>query len=849
MRTVNVNEHEHEHEHENVGVNAGTSTNTSADQLLIQDLKKSGLDDNDNSLKAYLAQETELAAVGLRPHLYLDGPQVGAPGYVIPYYDCRGARAPFYRIKVFRPVPNAARYLQPRNTSTWIYYPPSFAALVAELLKGKGRTKVNGYPGAILLTEGEKKAAKACQEGFPTCAVGGVHSWRSHIVTLPEGTQFLKNTSNETVARLPSGALTVDATSDKKAVLAAGFADLLRLLVEHELQIIIAFDSDSPANPEVVKARAELGFEFRVRGIPTHRIRALDLPTVPDQKMGLDDFLVAHGAPSLDKLVDRCVSAKSAFPVHPNLKQLVNKRLSGSLERSEAKGLSLMLTADLDRHGIRMVEKGTGTPYYFDSRGKTLLPVNLLHHHQEPLHETRFGEFLYRQYDIGQADTKLIPWLAAAFTGEEPISLVEPRSVLALLPGNRLAYQTDDGHFVVVSGDPKNPIAIYENGSEGLLFRADQVEPIDARALEQEVRSQIRWLATKPSYQEMYWPKVLEQMQFCREGDAKILACLSYISPWLLRWNGTQLPIELMIGEPASGKSSCYSLRLQILNGRPTLRNQPADMRDWYASITSSDGLHVVDNVHLINKELRQRLSDELARITTEPSPYVELRKLFTTSENYRIPVRTVFAMTAIQQPFFNADILQRSLIMEVKAVGKEHVSDWAGNALKSLGGRINWLAHQLAVLHHFFRRADQGEWKPDQRSGHRLAHFEQMFQLIGNIIGAPDIDIVSTSLAGTAQRQVSEYDWTMEGLKEFADYYKPILTRNPKEVFTLDDVVAWALASEEYKDNQLLVNARRLARYIKSHKFMVEQVAGFQLQNRKQGNREAYCLVEVKQV
>lgn len=815
----------------------------SADQLLQEDLNRSGLKVGD--LDAHLAQETELAAVGIRPHLYLGAPDVGTPGYVIPYYDINGQRAPFYRVRLFSPLPKGARYLQPSNTGSWIYFPKSFAPLLQQAKEGRIRTKMNGFPAAILMTEGEKKAAKACSLGYPCAAVGGIYNWRTRTVILPEGTQLMKDRDNQIIAKIQSGHTFVP-TSDRRAVLAGGLEPLMKAISESGLQIVFVFDSDNPPNKDVGAACAELAFEFRVNGLPVNRIRQLVLPVDQGKKMGLDDFLVAYGPQTFDKLLEETLSAKSAFPVHPNLRGLLNRRISAQLDRTEAKELTLMILADMDRHGQRMIEKGTNTPYFFDSRTKTLMKVNLLQHHSEPLHETRFGEYLYRNYDIAQADLKVMQWLAAGFTGEEPVQTVEPRSTLALMPGNRLAYQLDDGHFCIVSGDPQNPIRVVENGTEGLLFRSDQVEPMAHGELVQEVKRQIQWLQRKPKYEELYWPRALDQMKFSREHDPKVMACLSYMSPWLLRWNGAQLPVELMVGEPGSGKSSLYSLRLQILNGRPALRNQPTDVRDWYASITSADGLHVVDNVHMVNKELRQRLSDEICRIVTEPAPYVEMRKLFTTSDNFRVPVRTVFAMTAIQQPFLNADILQRSVIFEVQAVGKDHLSDWAAAALKSFGGRTGWLAHHLAVLHMFFRQAATG-WSATYRSGHRLAHFEQMFRMIGNIIGVPDAEIIGETLAGVAEAQVSEYDWTMEGLKEFNADNIDDMARNPKLVMTLEDVAMWAQSREEYSDNQTLTNARRLSRYIKAHKYMVENVAGFVEQSFKTGNRVAYRLVRLK--
>lgn len=814
-----------------------------AEQLLQEDLAKSGLKTND--LDAYLADEAELTSVGIRSHLYLNSPGVTTPGFVIPYYDISGQRAPFYRVKLFRPLPKGARYLQPQNSGSWLYYPKTFGPLARTLALGRGRTKINGFPGAIILTEGEKKAAKACLEGFPTCAVGGVYNWRSRSVILPEGTLLTKNRDNQIVAKMESGT-TVDPTSDRRAFLANGLESLIKYIMANNLQIVIAFDSDNPRNNDVEAAAAELAFELRIHGVPTHRIRQLHLPAEPGRKIGLDDFLVSHTSDALDNLLEKVCEVKNAFPAHPNLKELINKRMAGNMARNEAKELSLMILSDMDRHGQRMIEKNTDTPFFFDGRSKSLLRVNLMQHHSEPLHETKFGKFLYRTYDAGQADLKLIQWLASGFTGEEPVSMVEPRSVLALLPGNRIAHQIDDGHFSIIGGDPKNPIAICENGSENLLFKADQVEPVDRLKLIQEVKKQIAWLESKPTYRDLYWPMALRSFKFARDTDAKVMSVLSYMSPWLQRWNGAQLPVELMVGEPGSGKSSLYSLRLQILNGRPALRNQPTDVRDWYASIVSQDGLHVVDNVHMVNKDLRQRLSDEICRIVTEPAPYIEMRKLFTTTDNYRLPVRTVFAFTAIQQPFMSADILQRSMIMELQAIGREHDSDWAGGVLESFGGRICWLAHQLAVMHMFFRKVNNGGWNNTYKSGHRLAHFEQLFRIIGGIIGLPDAELLGATLVKAAEAQVSEYDWTMEALKAFATEHLQGMLSDPRLVFTIPNVSEWAQTREEFTQNQTVIDARRLSRYVKSHKYMVEKVCGFVLQSNKHANRDAYRLQKV---
>ncbi|MEB3061084.1 hypothetical protein VJJ74_08015, partial [Parvimonas micra] len=87
------------------------------------------------------------------------------------------------------------------------------------------------------------------------------------------------------------------------------------------------------------------------------------------------------------------------------------------------------------------------------------------------------------------------------------------------------------------------------------------------------------------------------------------------------------------------------------------------DLRDWTASVSGAGGLHVTDNVHMGDNSLRQELSDELCRVITAHNPVIERRKLYSDNDVVETPVKCVFAVTAIKQPFSNADIIQRSVI------------------------------------------------------------------------------------------------------------------------------------------------------------------------------------------
>lgn len=813
----------------------------SADQLLVQDLSKSGLEPSD--IGAYLAQASELEAVGIRQHMLLQGPdsEISSPGYVIPYYDIEGKRAPFYRVKLFNPAHKGAKYLQPAGTSSYVYFPRNFRSALQKTIDGNSLSCVNGFSPAVIICEGEKKAALAVKAGFLCIGLGGVYNWKSRTVLLPEGSKLEKDDRTGRVrVRLPTALVSDDDTdnqadeiSTRFSVLANGLKSLIDLVISRKWQIVIAFDSDCQYNMQVQRAAAALGFELRSRGLNTAAIRQVVIPGDATEKVGLDDYIIANGVDSFVQLLHKTLERRCAFPIHPNLQEHVGSSLLGKITRTKMRELAMSIVADLDARGIRMKDASSDIPYYFDHQSKRLMRVYMMHNGGEPLHETPFGEFLYRTYGISHADTKLVPWLAATFTGEEPIERVMPRSVVATTSNGEICLQLSDGQMAVVSS---TGISIKDNSYAGILFKSDQVEPIQGNDLLKELHRQ-----SKEPVQN-WWREVMQQFKFTNTNHYDLASLLFYISPWLLRWRGTQLPIELMIGEPGSGKSSMYALRMSILTGRPMLRNQPTDIRDWHASITSQDGIHILDNAHFVSKELRQRLSDEMCRIVTEPNPYVEMRRLFSTADNMRIPVRTTFAITAINQPFVNADILQRSIIFELQAVGSEHDSDWVGHQLARLGGRAAWMAHHLLVLQKFLALVGT-EWRPSYRSDHRLANFEQLLKMMGRVFRIEGVETLVTGLVKTIEDSVSEYDWTMEGLKEFVHEVRTTYRTGKRPIFTAQDIVSWAATKEEFQDNTILTNSRRLGRYFKSHNTMISKAVGI-VDNGLQANRSTYTVL-----
>ncbi len=176
--------------------------------------------------------------------------------WAVPYFDDTGAVA-FRRVKPDN-TPKGRdgrpqKYLHPRGAIVRAYIPPTLNGELAECHK------------PLLITEGEKKALSAVQHGFCCIGLMGVACWC-----------ILKTT-----ALLPQ---------------------LERLPVKTR-RVFIAFDSDAATNDGIVAEERKLAAALKARGAV---VKVLRLPPGPDeQKVGLDDFLVCHGADALWELMEK----------------------------------------------------------------------------------------------------------------------------------------------------------------------------------------------------------------------------------------------------------------------------------------------------------------------------------------------------------------------------------------------------------------------------------------------------------------------------------------------------------------------------------------------------------------
>lgn len=238
---------------------------------------------------------------------------VPSDGIAMPYPNAPG----FTRVRYDTPrqLPNGRRqrYDQPVGTPNHAFILPEVAAILTS------------PENPVFITEGEKKAAKATQEGFHCIALPGV--WGFRTVKAVRGDGYTPPRQQK------------------------GFLPELEAIAWKGRTVRILWDSDAKANENVMLAGRRLESELLRRGA---KAQFFVLPAGPDgRKMGLDDFLITHGAKGLRDFLD------------------------------EAAAEALNITRNFSIEALKKMERGEESWYYATVFGipVRLEPDELYHYH------------------------------------------------------------------------------------------------------------------------------------------------------------------------------------------------------------------------------------------------------------------------------------------------------------------------------------------------------------------------------------------------------------------------------------------------------------------------------------
>lgn len=196
---------------------------------------------------------------------------------VFPFFSASGNRLNDYqRLKFSKPRTKdgkLVKYESPLSKPNRPYFPPGIATILAD----------GSQP--IYVTEGEKKALKATQEGIPTIGLVGVDSWAQKRTRDPDG----------------------KAVGERKLL-----PDLAAINWQGR-RVFVVFDSDARHNPNVRRAECAFAETLAGKGALVLIVRLPDGTPDADglpKKNGLDDFLLANSVDDFLRLVDQAEPAK-----------------------------------------------------------------------------------------------------------------------------------------------------------------------------------------------------------------------------------------------------------------------------------------------------------------------------------------------------------------------------------------------------------------------------------------------------------------------------------------------------------------------------------------------------------
>jgi putative DNA primase/helicase len=263
-----------------------TATDRAVARLLPQhlaDLRRSGLSDTTIAACGFKSLQAPASVQGVLRWKRYNG-ELGAC-LAIPFRDVIGAATGYVRLKPDSPRKNKedgkpVKYESPKGLANRAFLPPATRLVLLDT------------PVTLLITEGEKKAAKADQEGFACIGLVGVYGWQRKRAKDADG----------------------NALGERELI-----PDLAAVAWQ-DRQVVIVFDSDAVTNRNVRGAEWHLaeclirhGAAVKIARLPSGDLDADGKPA----KVGLDDFLCAHGPAAFRELVAAAADAEPPVAVAP----------------------------------------------------------------------------------------------------------------------------------------------------------------------------------------------------------------------------------------------------------------------------------------------------------------------------------------------------------------------------------------------------------------------------------------------------------------------------------------------------------------------------------------------------
>ncbi|MBP3954434.1 DUF3854 domain-containing protein [Gemmata sp. G18] len=535
----------------------------------LDDLRASGLSDA-QVRAAGVYSEPDPGAVAALLGWKHPAPALG-PCLCFPFLDPSGAPVGHVMVKPDHPRQKngkAIKYESPLGKPLRAYFPPSTRAALTDSLA------------PLLVTEGMKKAIKADQDGFPCVGLAGVYGWCRKRTVGPDG--------KKTGAR--------ELIPDLAAVAWRGRA------------VTIAFDSDRATNPDVARAERHLAEALTAVGAI---VRGARLPGAPHgAKVGLDDFLVAHGPDALRALIEGARATTDATATKDE-----GTKPPSAADVLTAIGLELELWHDPTRSA-------------FASAGP----------HSHAVRSKGFRHLLVHTYRARTGKVPNAEALSAALAGIEAAALFDgpERAAHVRLAGHAgrayLHLANDTGTVIEIDGDgwracPDPPVRFRKPA--GMLPLPD---PEPGGALDR-----LREFLNVPD----------------ASGFALVLAWLT----GCFRPDGP-FPALVLLGEQGSAKTTTGRVVKRLIDpSAAPVRSEPKEARDLMIHARNAWVLGF-DNL----SGLPGWLSDALCRLATGGG--FSTRELYTNDDETIFDAKRPLVVNGIEDFITRADLLERSVLL-----------------------------------------------------------------------------------------------------------------------------------------------------------------------------------------
>lgn len=631
----------------------------------LADLRRSGLSD-ETILRAEIRTFTSVEKLcrKLRWSSVEEAAKLG-PCIAIPFIDQDGKYTKYARCKPDNPRVSEKngkekknKYESPYRLSNRLYIPP------------RTRAELDNPTVPLIVTEGEKKALKSDQEGFPCVGLVGVYGFAA------------KRKSSD--------------TGPKRLI-----PDMERIAWDGR-RVNVIFDSDLAENDHVQYAVRDLAATLRDRGATVY---CVTLPSRPDgAKNGLDDYLLDHTPGELQSLID---SAKPIAVPEPKAIATSDRKPRGAFKKSCGDEPD-----NPHRLAAELLESGdpAGRPVWLRYWRDTFFEWTGSHYRKvaDAVLKAAVGNFCRRQF-VELQKLKMIAFQQKARDGEKPpfttpVTIALVNNVVQALKGLCAVHDTAEAPVWLdgmTGPDPKfllaAPNGLFDLQAAAAGRTTNAILPPDPdlfnlTAVDYRIRPDAPRAAKWLEFLSQLWPD---------DDDDESVRCLQEWFGYTLSGDTSHQKMLWLIGPSRAGKGTISHVLAKLVGtanvSTPGLHDLAAE---FGLQSMLGKSLAIIPDGRLSNRTDAVMVTSRLLQIVGEDGLDVN-RKNQTILENVRLGCRVVIAANELPALVDQSEaLLNRSLVLRfTRTFARQEDTALKAKLAAELPGILLWSVEGLTRL------------------------------------------------------------------------------------------------------------------------------------------------------